>query len=115
MNQDQVDSLVRSLAKIAGGILTAHGLTDVATTVTSASVEELITGILMAVIGFYASHKSNATQPVNTTSVEVTPKVITEITTTPTPVVIPAGNAPVPPNNLQAINIQPTVYTAPTI
>ena len=93
MNQDHIDSLVRSLAKVAGGILTAHGAVAAATILNSSNILELISGIVMSVIAFYASHTTNASQPVNTTAIEVTPKVTTEsiATATPvTPVVTPA-------------------------
>jgi propanediol dehydratase small subunit len=85
MNQDQIDSIVRKVLAIVGGILATHGATAASATLNSASVEELVTGLVMCGVTFYASHKSNATQPVNTTSIEVTPKITTESTTSTTP------------------------------
>ena len=61
MNQDQIDSLVRSLLKVVGGILAAHGLTATAGIVNSTNVTELISGIVVTLIGFYASHTNAAT------------------------------------------------------
>jgi hypothetical protein len=58
--QDQIDSLVRTAAKVAGGILTAHGFTAAATTLNSTNVVEAITGAVMAILAIWASHKSNA-------------------------------------------------------
>ena len=65
INQDQIDSLVRTAAKIAGGILAAHGLTGAATALNSSSVEEAIGGLLLAVLGAWGSHKSNASPAQN--------------------------------------------------
>lgn len=84
MNQDQVDSIVRKLLAMFASILGAHGMAAMATTVNSTDTAELVSSIVLAGLTFYASHKSNATQPVNTTVVTVTPAVTTETTTTPT-------------------------------
>jgi predicted alpha/beta hydrolase family esterase len=59
-NQDQIDSLVRSAAKIAGGILAAHGLNDMATAVNTPDTIKAVAGIVMASTAAWASHKSNA-------------------------------------------------------
>jgi len=83
MNQDQIDSLVRSVVKIAGGILTAHGLTASATIVNSQNVIELITGIVMAVIGFYASHTTHSTDSVPVTAPVTTVKPVTSTSIIP--------------------------------
>jgi hypothetical protein len=85
MNQDQIDSIVRKVLAIAGGILSAHGLTAASTTINSTDVIQMVSGIAMCVVTFIASHQANATQPVNTTAVTVTPIVTTQTTTTPTP------------------------------
>ena len=84
MNQDQIDSLVRSLLKVVGGILAAHGAVAVAGTLNSMNTIELVSGIVTTLIGFYASHTTNATQPVDTTAIKVEPKVTTETITTST-------------------------------
>jgi len=60
MNQDQIDSLVRTCLKMVGGILVAHGAQQMATTVTSPAVIEAVIGIVTAGLSIYASHKSNA-------------------------------------------------------
>ena len=69
INQDQIDSLVRTAAKIAGGILTAHGLTGAATVLNASSVEEAIGGLILALLGAWSSHKSNATPPATAAAV----------------------------------------------
>jgi hypothetical protein len=66
MNQDQIDSLVRTLCKIGGGILAAHGAQQMATVINTPDVVEAITGIITAAISIYASHTSNATPTSNT-------------------------------------------------
>ena len=69
INQDQIDSLVRTAAKIAGGILTAHGLTGAATVLNASSVEVAIGGLILALLGAWSSHKSNATPPATAAAV----------------------------------------------
>jgi len=99
MNQDQIDSIVRKVLAIVGGILATHGATAASATVTSASVEELIVGLVMCGVTFYASHTSNATPPVNSVTTTPTAKGV-ETTTVAPPVVAPAvitTTQPVPP------------------
>jgi hypothetical protein len=60
MNQDQIDSLVRTFAKIIGGILIAHGAQQMATAINAPDVIEAVGGLITAGISMYASHKSNA-------------------------------------------------------
>lgn len=79
MNQDQIDSLVRTVCKMAGGILAAHGLANAATVVNSTNVVEAITGVVVAVIGIAASHTTNATT-VSTSTVAPAQEVATTIT-----------------------------------
>jgi hypothetical protein len=67
--QDQIDSLVRTAAKVAGGILTAHGFTAAATTLNSTNVVEALTGVVMAMLAIWASHKSNASPVAPATNV----------------------------------------------
>lgn len=62
-NQDQVYSAVRSIAKIAGGILTAHGAVGAATALNTPDAIEAITGVVMAGIALYCSHQAHATPP----------------------------------------------------
>ena len=97
MNQDQIDSVVRSLVKVAGGILTAHGLTATAAIVNSQNVIELLVGIVMAVAGFYASHTSNSVPPVGTVTVKTQDAKVETSTTTPAaPVTAPAPTVKTP-------------------
>lgn len=72
-NDDQINSLVRSVLKIISGVFAAKGLTDVSTLVSSQSVEELVASALLGFIATYASHKSNATPPVNSVTVTSAP------------------------------------------
>lgn len=51
-NQDQFLSLVRSILKIAGSALTAHGLTQAASWVNS----EDVTGVIITLAGLFWSH-----------------------------------------------------------
>lgn len=64
MNQDQIDSLVRTALKIVAGAVIAHGGSQVlAGAINTPDVAELVTGIIMAILSAYASHKSNGVQP----------------------------------------------------
>jgi hypothetical protein len=72
MNQDQIDSIIRSLAKIIGGILVAHGATQMATVINAPDVIEAIGGVVTAGLSMYASHTSNATPPATPTPVKPT-------------------------------------------
>lgn len=56
MNQDQIMSLVRSLAKMLGGYLIAHGMKKAGAFV---NAEDSI-GIIMTIIAFVCSHKTHS-------------------------------------------------------
>ncbi len=56
MNQDQTDSIVRTVLKIAGAWLLQHGLTTQASLVNSPDV----CGLIVLLIGFWQSHQSHA-------------------------------------------------------
>ena len=62
MNQDQIDSIVRSGLKMVGGVLLTHGYMNAAAekVFTSNSTVEAVAGLILAGLGIYASHKSNA-------------------------------------------------------
>lgn len=62
MNQDQILSLVRSLAKIAGAALVAHGLTNAANTLNAEDTIGLIVTILGLVLS-YREHRPEPTDP----------------------------------------------------
>jgi hypothetical protein len=53
MNQDQINSLIRSLLKIAGSVLVARGLTVYANIVNT----EDVAGLLVGVVGLWQSHE----------------------------------------------------------
>lgn len=59
-NQDQTDSIVRKVLAVVGGVLATNGLPELSKGVTATSTEQVVTGIVLAVIAFWASHKSNA-------------------------------------------------------
>ena len=63
INQDQLDSLIRGIVKAVGPLLVAHGLNALSTTLNTDSTIECIGGVVMTVLAFYASHKSNAPAP----------------------------------------------------
>jgi hypothetical protein len=56
MNKDQVNSLIRSLLKIAGAWLVAHGLSEYASLVNSDDVF----GLLVLLVGMWQSHQRHA-------------------------------------------------------
>ena len=56
MNSDQIGSLIRSLLKTAGAALAAHGMTKAGNFL---NAEDVI-GIIIASVGFVASHKWHA-------------------------------------------------------
>jgi hypothetical protein len=56
MNQDQIQSLVRSVLKVVGAILVTHGASKAAAIVNT----EDVAGIIVAPVGFYMSHKQHA-------------------------------------------------------
>ena len=62
MNSDQLQSAIRTVLKIGGGILIAKGLpADLINGVTaSPDLVSLIAGIIMSLIGAVQSHVSNA-------------------------------------------------------
>lgn len=60
MTQDQIDSLTRSVCKLAGGILVAHGATSMAVAVNAPDTIEAVSGIVMAVVSLWASHTTHA-------------------------------------------------------
>jgi hypothetical protein len=61
MNSDQINSLVRSIIKMAGAILVAHGASKLAATISLEPVIEGVVGVIGAGYAIYLSHKSNAT------------------------------------------------------
>lgn len=56
MNQDQLINLIQSVGKIGGGIAAGYGAS-------TANLYAAVIGLLVAGVGFYYSHKSNATPP----------------------------------------------------
>ena len=59
MNQDQINSLVRSALKIVAAMLVTHGLTQAAAIINT----EDVAGLVVGVIGLLASHYTHATPP----------------------------------------------------
>ncbi len=55
MNQDQVNSLIRTVLKIAGSVLMTHGLTQYATLVNSPDV----CGLAVLLVGLWLSHQTH--------------------------------------------------------
>lgn len=66
MNQDQVNSLVRSGLKVVGGILIAHGATNAAAVLSTGPVIEAICGVVTAIIGIVWSHWNHKADPAPT-------------------------------------------------
>jgi hypothetical protein len=64
MNQDQIDSLVRTALKMISAVLTAHGAQQLATAVTAPSTIELAIGLVMGALSLYASHSTHSDPPV---------------------------------------------------
>ena len=56
MNQEQIDSVVRTILKIAGTALMAHGLANYAKIVNSPDVF----GLIVLLVGIYASHQNHS-------------------------------------------------------
>jgi len=63
MNKDQTIALLTGIAKVVGAILAAHGATQAATLVTSADLIEAVSGVVITLTSFYASHKYNSDAP----------------------------------------------------
>lgn len=61
MNQDQITSIIRSILKIAGSALAAHGLTNAANLVNG----EDVAGVAIAVAGLVWSHYNHSSTPSN--------------------------------------------------
>lgn len=61
MNNDQLNSLVRSGLKVVGAVLAAHGAQQWATIVTAPAVVEAVSGLVMTGIGIYLSHQTHKT------------------------------------------------------
>lgn len=83
MNQDQIDSLIRTLLKYGGGFLSAHGAVGLASAINNnaSSIAQIAAGVIVAAIAQYGSHTSNAT-----------PTVIPAVTTViPAPAVEPVN------------------------
>lgn len=55
MNQDQINSMVRSVLKVAGAILVAHGATQAAAIV---NCEDMI-GLVITLVGLVQSHQAH--------------------------------------------------------
>lgn len=66
MNQlsPQTQALIRSLLKIIGGALAAHGLTRAAAVVNAGDSIELVFGVVSAIAGYVLSHNKAAQIPV---------------------------------------------------
>jgi hypothetical protein len=91
MTNDQALSLARSIAKIAGGILAAHGMTAASTALTTGPVIEMIAGIITAGISLYLSHCNHS--PVLSTHSDI--QSATQIQSQP----MPSGQFNCPPKN----------------
>ena len=63
MNQDQINSLTRSLLKMISGAMAAHGLVQASITLNRGDVIELIVSTIVGVVAIYGSHKNNADAP----------------------------------------------------
>ena len=55
MNQEQVDSLIRTVLKVAGSVLMARGLSDYANIVNT----EDVAGLLVGLVGIWLSHQTH--------------------------------------------------------
>jgi hypothetical protein len=93
MNQDQLDSAVRTAVKIIGPLLIAHGLQSVATVLNTESVIDAIAegigGLAATVLACWSSHRSNASPTI---------PAIPVATATQTVLTLPAvTSAPKPP------------------
>jgi hypothetical protein len=60
----QQQSLIRSLLKIIGGALAAHGLTRAAAVINAGDSIELIFGVASAIYGYWLSHQKAQQIPV---------------------------------------------------
>ena len=56
MNKDQINSLVRSILKIVGAILAAHGATKYAAFINT----EDVAGVIITLVGMWLSHQTHA-------------------------------------------------------
>jgi hypothetical protein len=61
MNKDQATALATGLLKVIGVILTMRGATAAASIVDTSSVIEMVSGLIVTIASFIASHKVNAT------------------------------------------------------
>jgi len=62
MNDDQLNSLVRTLMKMIGAVLAAHGAAQLSTALNTPAAIETIGGVISAAIAIWGSHRNNATQ-----------------------------------------------------
>lgn len=83
MNQDQVDSIVRKVLAVAGGLVAAHGFPAAGTALNTPDVLQLVAGVVMLVVPFISSHMSNATPPIDSVTVKPTDKTVTTTTVAP--------------------------------
>lgn len=81
MNQDQVDSIVRKVLAVAGGLVAAHGFPTAGTALNTPDVVQLVAGVVMLVVPFISSHMSNATPPVGSVEIKPTATAVTTTTT----------------------------------
>jgi len=75
MNDDQINSLIRSILKLGSGYLTVHGASQLAVAINTPAVATSLTGILLAFIAMYGSHRNNAT-PLPAVTVSTTNSVL---------------------------------------
>jgi hypothetical protein len=69
MNQDQINSLVRTALKVIAGAILAHGGSQMlAGAINTPDVAELVTGIIIAGLSAWASHATHAEPSSSTTT-----------------------------------------------
>lgn len=81
MNQDQIDSIVRKVLAVAGGLVAAHGFPAAGTALNTPDVVQLVAGVVMLIVPFISSHMSNATPPVGSVKIKPTATAVTTTTT----------------------------------
>ena len=81
MNQDQINSIVRTALKIAGAILVKHGLSDYATIINTPDVA----GLIVLLVGLWLSHQNHGANSAIRTATEDLAGIIAEFGKGPTP------------------------------
>jgi hypothetical protein len=61
MNKDQATALATGVLKVIGVVLTMRGATAAAAIVDTSSVIEVVSGLIVTIASFIASHKINET------------------------------------------------------